>query len=153
MASPSESEPGSVRTYPTGKLSCHRIRTQAGLLRKQHKLKICTVIWMNQTRPRNTELMCKNISLIGSYLYHSISCGFISPSAEKLQELTLPSWPLCRVVPPWDRNPPACRSQSFSVLSHDAVHRKCPFLVKQQSETTLPWLLRKEQKQHKEKKL
>lgn len=66
----------------------------------------------------------------------------ILPSAEKLQELTLPSCPLCKDVPPWVRNPPDCRSQIFRVLSHDAVHRKCPLLVKQQSETTLQWLLK-----------
>lgn len=65
-----------------------------------------------------------------------------SPSAEKLQELTLPSWPRSSVVLPRHRNPPACRSHSFKLLSHDAVHRKCPLLLKQQSETTLPWLLR-----------
>lgn len=70
-----------------------------------------------------------------------VKAGFW-PSAEKLQELTLPSWPLCRDVPPRERNPPAWRSHSFRLLSHDAVHRKCPLLVKQQSETTLLWLLR-----------
>lgn len=65
-----------------------------------------------------------------------------SPSAEKLQELTLPSWPLCSVVPPRDRNPPVCRSHSFKLLSHDAVQRKCPLSLKQQLEMTLPWLLK-----------